>query len=125
MGTKVTWLAALALEDGTKEQGFHLEVSGSIVPGVLWLPAESAGSVPLLLLGHGGSGQKRSDRNLHLGRWFASQAGIAAVAIDGPYHGDRLPSPLPAPEYQALMRAEGSGSWRRPASTRAWTCLTG
>jgi dienelactone hydrolase len=106
MGTKVTWLAAHARQDGSKERAFHLEMPGSIVPVVLWLPVESQGPAPLLLLGHGGSGHKRSDRNLEVAR-AATQTGIAAMAIDGPYHGDRVPSRLLAPEYQALIKAEG------------------
>jgi hypothetical protein len=87
--------------DGVLERSFSLEVSGSIVPGVLWLPAESGAPVPLVLLGHGGSGHKRSSRHLELSRWFTKEAGIAAMAIDGPYHGDRISEPLTAAEYRA------------------------
>lgn len=107
MGNEITWSPPRARDD-VVEHAFNLDVAGNIVPGVMWLPRESdEPPSPVLLLGHGGSGHKRSERNLDLARRLTSRAGVACVAIDGPYHGDRVQSPLDAPEYQALIEAEG------------------
>jgi dienelactone hydrolase len=76
-------------------------VSG--VPAVLWRPAGE--SRPLVLLGHGGSGNKRSERNVALARWFVEDAGLAALAIDGLFHGDRAEG-----DYQARIAAEGAAN---------------
>jgi hypothetical protein len=61
----------------------------------------------VVLLFHGGSGHKRSERHLRMGHWLASTAGLATIAIDGPYHGDRMPGPVAAAVYQQLIVDEG------------------
>ena len=87
------------LAAGVVERTF---VVNRAVPGVLWMPTPTALPCPVVLLGHGGSGHKRSERVVTLARWFASQAGLAAAAIDGPYHGDRY-----ADDYQERIVKAG------------------
>ncbi len=105
MGNAVAWLGE-ASDGELTERSFALRHGGRAVPGVLWSGAGQAGR-PAVLLGHGGSGDKRSERQLRVARWLAGQAGLAVVAIDGPYHGDRVPAPLSPAEYQQLIVDEG------------------
>jgi dienelactone hydrolase len=108
VGEALDWVGRPVARDGAVERSFRLGLASGVVPGVLWLPSFSPVSAPpVVLLAHGGSGHKRSERVTSLARWFAAHAGLASVAIDGPYHGERVSRPLAVPEYQALIAAEG------------------
>jgi dienelactone hydrolase len=114
----IEWTGPDVAHDGVVEREFRLSRAEGVVPGVLWRPPvpdpeskqkpKQKPKQKLVLLGHGGSGHKRSDRIVALACWFASQAGLAALAIDGPYHGDRVSAPMPAAEYQRRIVAEGT-----------------
>jgi dienelactone hydrolase len=93
------------LSAGCVERSFVLSRRPGPVPGVLWSP-RNASAPPAVLLFHGGSGHKRSERLLRLGRGLAA-AGLAATAVDGPYHGDRVPAPMAPSVYQQLIVDEG------------------
>ena len=71
------------------ERDFSVERQGQAIPGVVWYPAQTSGPRPLVLMGHGGSGHKRSAKMLRLGQMFSADCGWWAVAIDGPAHGGR------------------------------------
>ncbi|WP_329459763.1 dienelactone hydrolase family protein [Streptomyces sp. NBC_01497] len=108
MDDAVEWTVRSVVPGGVVERGFRLTREAGAVPGVLWLPPAPVASPPaVVLLGHGGSGHKRSARNRALAGWFASRAGLAVLAIDGPYHGDRVPGPLTPRAYQARIAQEG------------------
>jgi dienelactone hydrolase len=103
--SSVEWTAE-ETSPGCRQRSFLLHRRSGAVPGILWAPAAQA-RPPAVLLAHGGSGHKACERHLRMGRWLARSAGLAVIAIDGPYHGDRVPAPMAAPEYQQLIADEG------------------
>lgn len=106
MRLDIDWLDDQVI-DGVVERSFRITGPDQRVPGVLWLPPPSSTPAPLVLLGHGGSGHKRNARAVEHAHWFATRAGLAVLAIDGPYHGDRVPAPMPAEQYQARIAEVG------------------
>jgi dienelactone hydrolase len=89
------------------EREFTVERNGHVIPGVMWHPSEPAGPRPLVLMGHGGSGHKRNERMVMLGRMFAADYGWCAAAIDGPVHGGRgAVTDASDPAYRQM--------WQRP-----------
>ena len=108
--TALRWIGEPLSEGGVTERRFDLERESGIVPGILWTPAQHDRPVPLVLMGHGGSGHKRADRQLMLARRFAGVAQVAAAAIDGPFHGDRVPE----------KSATSASPWGRAMDSRMW-----
>jgi len=101
------WTKEIETINGVSARDFTVERDGHSVPGVLWQPAAATGSLPLVLMGHGGSGHKRNARMTMLGRMFAGEYGWCAAAIDGPVHGERGPvSDAGHPAYREM--------WQRP-----------
>lgn len=72
------------------------------VPTVLWRRPGPA--VPMVLLGHGGSGHKSAARQRAIADRIVA-AGLVAVAIDGPAHGERALHP--PGDYQSHLAARG------------------
>lgn len=102
---EVMWRHQLTVR--VTEMAFSVPRDGSQVPAIAWLPPNTDRLPPVVLFGHGGSGHKAIDRHRRMGSRLAGQFGIAALAIDGPFHGDRaVPGDGPL-DYQHRVVAEG------------------
>lgn len=109
MSQKVTWSETRRFTEHSAQRCFVIHRSAGAVPGTVWTPATHKGPVPLVLMGHGGSGHRHSDRIVSMAAEL-TRAGCAVAAIDGPYHGERVASLLTPAEYQAKIAAEGIGT---------------
>jgi dienelactone hydrolase len=102
MAPRLRWTSDGTAYDGVVEHPFVVSRGGSPIPGIFWSPAYAGRSpLPVVLLGHGGSGHKRHERVVRLARWFATEAGVASVSIDATFHGERVQMALSTAEYQA------------------------
>lgn len=87
---------------------FTVQSGGRSVPGLVWFGREAPvpGSRPLVLLGHGGGGDKEAMAGL--ADQLVQRAGVVVAAIDGPVHGDRrsdgAPREVVLEEFRALWR---------------------
>lgn len=89
------------------EVSFLLPGGCDDVPGALWRRHGDV-AAPVVLLAHGGGGHNQSERNVRLATWFAAHAGIASLAIDGPFHGDRVVQGDGPLDYQKLVADKGA-----------------
>jgi dienelactone hydrolase len=78
-----------ASSKGVVERRFDVKCEDRLVPGIVWTPEGASGPRPLVLVGHGGSGDKRMAYVLSLARRLVRHQGWAVAAIDGPGHGER------------------------------------
>ncbi|MCP3988682.1 MAG: alpha/beta hydrolase [Actinomycetia bacterium] len=112
------WKQAGELTTSIVERDFEIEVDGRPVPGLYWIPAEGDPD-RLVLLGHGGTNDKRVDYLQEVAQLLAAK-GIGAMAIDGPGHGDRLIEvPESDPDRLHKMWTGGGGTEGMLADWRA------
>ena len=97
--TTLEWMDEGYKEGGVAEGQFVIKEGKNPVPGNMWTIELVENPIPLVLFGPGGSGHKRNDRSLMLGRRFDAVSQFAVVAIDGPALGQpgRTPSPKQTP----------------------------
>ncbi|HEY8173432.1 MAG TPA: dienelactone hydrolase family protein [Dehalococcoidia bacterium] len=85
------WRDVPAVAMGVWERPFFVTRGDEKIPGILWMPEEPAGAVPLVLMGHGGKSEKRNPAGLAIARRFVRRHGVAVCAIDAIDHGERGP----------------------------------
>lgn len=97
------------LDTGVTEREFLL----GDVPGILWTPptASATTPVPLILMGQpGGLGMRRMYPRLAARAMSAAGQGFAAVAIEAPGAGDRIPLPGADEARSDLRRVLAAGT---------------
>lgn len=93
---------------GVRERRFDVVRDGRTVPGMLWTPDTSDRPPPLVMMGHGATHSKTAPYIVALARTLVRHHGMAAVAIDGPGHGDRRPG---APVDPTVLFIEFGQAW--------------
>lgn len=105
-------------ESGITERRFDIVVNDETVPGLVWTPAGAKGTRPLIAFGHGGSQNKTAPNIVAMAHDYVREHGYAAVAIDGPGHGDRV-----TPEQASALREDDDArraAVRRIDATTEW-----
>ena len=104
-----------------KEQSLDVRAGDHAVPATLWTPDGPGDRPPVVLLGHGASQHKGGAGLQPVVHRLVERHGCAAIAIDGPVHGDRHAGPARAAAEPAgrrgghRFRAELGGPGTRPA----------
>ena len=94
---------------GVVERRFEVKSEDRLVPGLLWTPEGASGTRPLVLIGHGGGGNKRMEYVVSLARRVVRHQGWAAAAIDAIEHGERSTAPTTSTE-EFFVRVRGAAA---------------
>lgn len=81
------------------------------VPGIWAKPGQGTGRLPVVIMLHG-TGGKKEDMKAEMEKYAA--AGFFAVAIDGPFHGERAAPGAGNKDYQAAILAVWRGGPGHP-----------
>jgi len=103
--------------DGFVQREFVLNRGERGVPGVLWMPARPVPGAPLVLFGHGASGDRHQTPIPYVARKLVTEHGFFALAIDGPVHGRRKIGDGARGAFAVEWRRDGCvddmlGDWR-------------
>ena len=75
------------------ERDFELEGTSRRVTGAFWQAEGATSETPMVLMGHGASGDRYQAPIPHLAKRFTQESGFSVLAIDGPVHGLRQVGP--------------------------------
>ena len=75
------------------DRDFELSGTGRRITGAFWQADAATAETPLVLMGHGASGDRYQAPIPHLARRFTQESGFSVLAIDGPVHGLRQVGP--------------------------------
>ena len=85
------WRSSPVITMGVWERPLFVTRGSEKIPGLVWMPENWTGPVPLVLMGHGGKSEKRNPASLAMARRLVRRHGIGVCAIDAVQHGERGP----------------------------------
>lgn len=93
------------VEGDVRQREFTVTRDGQLVPGVLWHGDACVPGAPMVLYGHGASGDRHQAPIPTIARELAT-AGIFGLSIDGPVHGQRKVGDGGRGAFGEVMRRE-------------------
>ena len=103
----LNWLEREEQNEVTLARDFELEGTQRRVTGAFWQASDTSADSPLVLMGHGASGDRYQAPIPYLAKRLTQEAGISVLAIDGPVHGLRQVGPGGREALAGEMRTEG------------------